>query len=222
MLEVAALLALAAPTCHPGRMTTVRANLDGDAAKEIVVAAENQNCAHTSYFSFVSVRNRCAGEWRTLQLVSETTPLRAFRVVDADGLTKRREVFFATGKTAKVVRLVERRGRCPSPVALYTYTPSPVPVGYEWSGFSAELGELTSDFRGLELRVTEFYGGGTPGQVRRRETLFRYDRARKRYVEYAPTPPAGAQHPRTAIASHRARRLRVHLARRARRRPRFP
>jgi hypothetical protein len=194
MLAFAALLALAAPTCHPGRMTTVRANLDGDAAKEIVVAADNQNCAHTSHYSFVTVRDRCAGKWRSLQLVSEPTSLRGFGVVDADGWTRRREVFFATGKTAKVVRLVERRGRCPSLVALYTYKPSPIPDGYDWSGFSAELGDLTSEFRGLELRVTEFYAAGEPGPGVQRVTLFRYDSGRQRYVQYQTTPPEGTLH----------------------------
>jgi hypothetical protein len=161
---VAAALIPTAPTCHPSRTWSVLANLDGDPAKELVRAYDRHDCQHERYSAEVTVRERCADLTKFFPLVEEPVVLRDFRVVDVDHWTARREVFFFAGDRAKIVRFVNRRGGCSSPVELFTVT----------GASSVVLADLTPRYRGLELRVV----------VNGKRTTFRYARAKRRYVPY--------------------------------------
>ena len=161
---LAAALVPAAPACHPDRIWARTANLDGDAVKEQVRAIDSHDCQHEHFSARVTIRDRCQGVWTTFQIADERLPLRYFRVVDVDGWTKRREVFFVIGDTARIVRLAARRGKCPQPVDLFSVA----------GASSVELSDLTQRYRGLELSVVA--SGGT--------TFFRYSRTQRRYVRY--------------------------------------
>jgi hypothetical protein len=140
------------------------ANLDGDAVKEKVRAIDSHDCQHEHFSASVTIRDRCQGAWTTFQLADERLPLRYFRVVDVDGWSKRRELFFVIGDSARVVRLAARRGKCPRPVDLFAVA----------GASSVELADLTHRYRGLELRVV------ASGET----TFFRYSRVQRRYVRY--------------------------------------
>jgi hypothetical protein len=153
-----------APACHPNRRWSVSANLDGDAAKELVQAIDRHDCQHSHYWASVTVRDRCRSASRTFLLEDEQLPLQEVRVTDVDGWTRRREVFFIAGDKAKIVRLMDRWHGCPRPVDIFT-------VG---GASSVLLADLTPRYRGLEVRV-----------VANSETmLFRYSRRKRRYVTY--------------------------------------
>ena len=105
--------------CHPDRLSETRINLDADRAKEEVVAADSHDCAHTTFKAYVHVRDRCRGAWRTYDLGNEAHTLQRFRIANADGRTKRPEVFFVTRRLglvaagiAAVVRLDDRVSGC--------------------------------------------------------------------------------------------------------------
>lgn len=171
----------AAFACHPDRFSEVRVNLDGDRAKEAVIAAEHHNCAHTDFVAYVHVRDRCLGGWRTYDLHSEGDLLQQFRIANADGRTKRPEVFFVTrrfgvvaGGIAEVIRLDDRRSRCAHVRALFRYSPTDPAL----QSFDVELKDVAPKFPGLELVLTE------TGEVAQRVTKYRYDRVRDRYVVY--------------------------------------
>ena len=170
----------AALACHPDRMSQLSVNLDRDAAKEEVVAADLHDCAHTHFEAYVQIRDRCHGSWRTFDLESEGEILQQFRVVNADGWTRRPEVFFVTVRRgpvasgiAEVVRLDGRPPACARPRALFRYVPAP---GVQ--DFDVQLKDLTRKFRGLEVVLTE------GREVAQTTTTYRYDRARNRYVAY--------------------------------------
>jgi hypothetical protein len=165
VMLVAAALVPAGPACHPNRIWAMAANLDGDAVKEQVRAIDSHDCQHEHFSARVTIRDRCEGVWTTFQVADERLPLRSFRVVDVDGWTKRRELFFVIGDTARIVRLAARRGKCPRPRDLFSVS----------GASSVELADLTRRYRGLELRVV------ASGET----TFFRYSRTQRRYVRYA-------------------------------------
>jgi hypothetical protein len=167
--------------CHPDRLYDQRVNLDGDTAKERVIALDSHNCAHTEFEAYIHVRDYCRGAWRTYDLQSEGDVLRQFRIANADGRTRRPEVFFVTqrlGPVARgasaVVRLDDRRSGCARVRALFRYTPSEPAV----QSFDVELKNVAPQFPGLEVVVTE------GREVAQQVTRYRYDRARDRYVAY--------------------------------------
>jgi hypothetical protein len=167
--------------CHPDRMSELSVNLDRDPAKEQVVAAEHHDCAHTEFEAYVHIRDRCQGAWRTYDLHSEGDLLQQFRVVNADGRTKRPEVFFVTRRLgpvargiAEVVRLDSRASACPRVRALFRYEPTDPAL----RNFDVELTDVARQFPGLEVILTE------GREVAQRVTRYRYDRARDRYVVY--------------------------------------
>lgn len=189
MVALAALTAAAflptSPSCHANSIRSVRAQLDRDPAREVIRAVDQHDCAHTAFRVLVLVRDRCRGGWRKLVLLDEKAKLLSFRVVDVDRSNKRPEIFVLTSKSATVVRLVEGiRGRCLAPMPLYTYRPSPIPPGLRMGGFSVELADFSRAYRGLELRVTEWYFGNEPMPVTSRIRFYRYDRSQGRYVPY--------------------------------------
>jgi hypothetical protein len=171
----------AAPACHPDRLSDTRVNLDGDTQKERVTALDSHDCAHTKFLAYVHIRDYCRGAWRTYDLQSEGDVLRQFRIANADGRTRRPEVFFVTQRLAPVargasavVRLDDRRSGCARLRALFRYTPSDPAV----QSFDVELKNVASQFPGLEVVVTE------AREVAQQVTRYRYDRARDRYVVY--------------------------------------
>jgi hypothetical protein len=171
----------AALACHPDRAFDARVNLDGDRAKEEVIAVDHHNCAHTEFRAYVHVRDRCRGTWRTYDLRSEGDVLRAFRIANADGYTKRPEVFFVTARIgpvahgiAEVIRLDDRASGCARVRALFRYSP----VDPALQSFDVQLENAAPHFPGLEVVVTE------AREVAQRVTTYRYDRARDRYVVY--------------------------------------
>ena len=106
--------------------------------------------------------------------------LQQFRIANADGRTKRPEVFFATGKLgpvaggiAEVDRLDDRPSGCARVRALFRYTPGP---GVQ--AFDVQLADVAPQFPGLEVVVTE------AREVAQTTTKYRYDRVRNRYVAY--------------------------------------
>jgi hypothetical protein len=189
LVLVAVFAALAASTdrtptaaaCHPDRLFQKHVNLDGDRALEQVVAVDSHDCQHTSFVAYVHVHDRCHGAWQVYDLHSKGQVLEQFRIVNADGWTKRPEVFFVvrnfgmpTTGVAEVVRMDDRASGCSSAHALFKY----VPRDEALRGFSIELKDAAARFRGLEVVLTKTY------EADRTVTTLRYDRTRGRYVEY--------------------------------------
>jgi hypothetical protein len=167
--------------CHPDRLSQTRVNLDGDRAKEEVIAADHHNCAHTEFRAYVHLRDRCRGAWRTYDLQSEGDVLQRFRIANADGRTTRPEVFFVTRRLgpvargiAEVVRLDDRPSGCARVRALFRYSPGDPAL----QSFDVELKNVAPQFPGLEIVLTE------AKEVAQRVTRYRYDRTRDRYVVY--------------------------------------
>jgi hypothetical protein len=152
-------------------------NLDGDRAKERITAVDHHDCAHSEWLAYVRVRDRCG----TYELGSRNDVLQAFRIANADGRTRRPEVFFATSKVApvasgvaKLVRFDDRPSGCSRPRALFRYVP-----GAGIKTFAAELTDDAPQFPGLEIVLTE------GREVAQTVTRYRYDRKLDRYVRYA-------------------------------------
>jgi hypothetical protein len=171
----------AMPACHPDRQFQQLVNLDGDRAKEQVTAVDHHNCSHTEWLAYVRVRDRCRGAWRSFDFGSSNDVLQQFRVANADGRTRRPEVFFVTSKIgpiasgiAELVRFDDRPTGCARPRALFRYVPGPGVMR-----FDAELRDEAPHFRGLEIVLTE------GREVAQLVTRYRYDRKTDRYVRYA-------------------------------------
>jgi hypothetical protein len=167
--------------CHPSRVSETRVNLDGDPEKEQVIAAESHDCGHTSFTASVVIRDRCRGAWRTYDLGSEANFLDQFRIVNADGRTRRPEVFFVTRRVgvvargvAAIVRLDSRPRSCSRLRVLFRYEPTAAGV----HSFDIELVDAAPQYPGLEVLVTE------AREVEQHVTKYRYDAARDRYVVY--------------------------------------
>jgi hypothetical protein len=170
-----------AAACHPDRLSETRVNLDGDRAKEVVIAADSHDCQHTTFRAYVHLRDRCRGAWRTYDLGSEAHSLQRFRITNADGRTRRPEVFFFTRRNdplaqgvAAVVRLDDRVSGCARVRELFRYEPRDVTL----HGFDVELKNVAPQFPGLEVVLTQAHG------IAQHVTRFRYDRGRDRYVVY--------------------------------------
>jgi hypothetical protein len=169
------------PACHPDRLSETRVNLDGDRVKEEVIAADTHDCGHTTFRAYVHIRDRCRGVWRTYDLGSEAHSLQRFRIVNADGRTRRSEVFFVTRRNeplaqgaAAVVRLDDRASGCARVRELFRYEPRDTAL----QSFDVELKNVAPQFAGLEVVLTEAHH--LPQHV----TRYRYDRRLDRYVAY--------------------------------------
>jgi hypothetical protein len=167
--------------CHPDRLSETRVNLDGDRSKEEVIAADSHDCAHTTFRAYVHVRDRCRGAWRTHDLGSEAHTLQRFRVANADGRTKRPEVFFLTRRNdplapgiAAVVRLDDRASGCARVRELFRYEPRDAAL----QSFDVQLKNVAPQFPGLEVVLTQEHG------IAQHVTRYRYDRRRDRYIPY--------------------------------------
>jgi hypothetical protein len=188
LLLVAVLAALAASghaapvasACHPDRFLQQRVNLDRDTAKEEVIAVDSHDCRHTSFKAYVHIRDRCDGIWHTYDLNSDAQVLEQFKIVNADGWTKRPEVFFVTRRLgsppsgiAEVVRLDQRSG-CARVHTLFAYSPQDASL----RGFAVELKNAAERYRGLEIVLTKTYA------TSERVLTYRYDVKLDRYVVY--------------------------------------
>jgi hypothetical protein len=180
-LAVSGHAAPVASACHPDRFIQKQVNLDGDRAKEEVLAADSHDCQHTTFRAYVHIHDRCHGSWRMYDLGSEAEVLQQLRIVNADARTKRPEVFFVTrrlgpvaGGIAAVVRLDDRASACARVRVLFRYEPKDPAL----KGFDVQLQDVTRRFPGLEVVLTEM------GEVAQRITRYRYDRLRDRYVVY--------------------------------------
>lgn len=194
-------LALAAPALasHPSRMITRLVNLDGDAPKEKVVAVALTSSDHTQQTAYVHLQDRCRGSWHAVDLSGTQRTLDAFAIGNADGVTKRPEIFFSLGATdangpggiAEVVRLDDRRGACASPRTLFAYRPAqtvPTPPK-RLVAWDVRLADVSPEFAGKELTLRETFKA-PPSEVccidiATRVRQYRYDRGRRQYVVFS-------------------------------------
>jgi hypothetical protein len=209
----AALLLACCGIALAGSSAPRRANLDSDPALERVVAqklcqtpdgsvsAPQPACGKNQFPGRrIAVEDTCNGAPYTLAISSVQDFVDRLRVVEADGSTGRREVFFdirsgATGRGGEA-RVVAFRaggtGGCLRAVDLFRYptraTLGRVPRGASGhDSWSPVLRQFSRRYRGLEIRLTETYVDRDdafccPSFLR--VTYFRYDRARKRYRRY--------------------------------------
>jgi hypothetical protein len=181
--------------CHPTFTDPLlRANLDRDRAFEVVTVT-NVSCAHEIAFG---VEDHCRGQRKAYRL-----PGKGFRnerrVIEANRVSDGREFFYILREpenrapdlgTAALLHLAQpATGACPVPRFLFRYRadapPLPPPRGHTLTGFDVELVELSTRYRGLEIRLVEMFGG--MGTEKRRVTFLRYSPRTDRYVIYRRT-----------------------------------
>ena len=184
----------ATSACHPTFTDPIlRANLDEDRALEAVTRT-NVSCAHEIAFG---IDDQCRGQRNSFRM-----PGKGFRnerrVLDANRTPDGREFFYILREpehrapelgTAALVHLVRLApDACPVPRLLFVYRADkpllPPPRGHTLAGFDVEIAELSSRYRGAEIRLVEMFGG--TATERRRVTLLRYSPRGDRYVIYRP------------------------------------
>lgn len=177
---VTAPVALAA---HPdGPYTTRRANLDHDRTVEQAVGWQSSDIGHAEVNWWVEIENECRGRKTKYRVSGKRRALDVLRTPEADGATKRREVFYVLrdsvgqGETA-IVRLTRRRS-CPAPRYLFRYVSRADVIR-----FGVRLGDFDRSKRGLELQLLEEVIGG-PDTTR----YYAYDRRAERYLLLRSTP----------------------------------
>lgn len=187
MVRFALLVALVAVpvalAAHPdGPYETRRANLDHDGAAEQAVGWQSSDISHTKIDWWVEIENECRGKQAKYRVSGKRRALGVLGTPEADGATKRREVFYVLrdsvgqGETA-IVRLTRRR-LCPAPRYLFRYV-TPIDV----TRFAVQLGEFDRSKRGLELWLLEDMAGD-----RDTTRYYAYDPRAERYVLYRTTP----------------------------------
>ena len=189
-------VAPAASAAHPSRFFEYKANLDADRALERVRAEEGASSDHATFYARVAIIDRCGGRVRRHDVIAHATTYShvvTAELVQADARGPRELLAVVKGAAgrgaAKVVRLRQRSSSCPRPYALFSYDASqpadPPAPGFTAAGFRVEAVELARRYRGRELRLTEDFQMPPMLSSLQRETLFRYDVARDRYVAYA-------------------------------------
>jgi hypothetical protein len=190
------------------------ANLDSDPALERVVprqlceAADGTLTASPPACSDdqfprrrIEVEDSCGGKPYVFAISSVQDFVDRLRITNADGTTKRPEIFFdirsgATGRggEALVVRILdERPGQvCPRVEVLFRYpsksTLGPIPrgaVGHD--SWSPVLRDFTHHYRGKEIRLIETYVDRDDAfccPSFKRVSYFRFSRAKDAYVRY--------------------------------------
>jgi hypothetical protein len=211
-IAFSALVAGSTLAAAQGANRTISANLDSDHALERVVprrVCESADGALTvppcSDEQFprrrVEVEDACDGKPYTFAISSVQDFVDRLRVTNADGRTKRPEIFFdirsgATGRggEARVVRIANDRpvGPCPRTKVLFRY-PSKSTLGRIPRGaagrdsWSPVLRDLTHRYRGKEIRLVETYVDRNDAfccPSFERLSYFRFARARDKYVRY--------------------------------------
>lgn len=200
-------------TAVGGGARPVSANLDSGPARERIVP---QQVCRTSTGDIhlpqpacsadefpqrrVVIEDICDGNPHTSVISSVQDTVDRLRVVNADGVTPRPEVFFdarsgATGRAGdiRVVRYDPVQGSpCWKPRRLFRYptraTLGPVPRGASGhDSFGARLGNFNKRYKGREIRMSETYVDPDDAfccPSFRRVTFFRYKAAVNRYVRY--------------------------------------
>lgn len=186
MVRFALLAALAAVPAalasHPdGPYETRRANLDHDRTVEKAVGWQSSDIGHTRVEWWVEIENECRGRARKHRASGKRRTLDVLRTPEADGATKRREVFYVLrdsvgqGETS-IVRLTRSRS-CPAPRYLFRYV-----TRFDVIRFEARLRDFDRGKRGLELQLLEGVRG-EPVTTR----YYAYDPRAERYLLYRTT-----------------------------------
>ncbi len=182
VLLVALVTVPVALAAHPdGPYATRRANLDHDRAVEQAVGWQSSDIGHTEVNWWAEIENACRGRKTRYRVSGKRRALEVLRTPEADGATKRREVFYVLrdsvgqGETA-IVRLTRRRS-CPAPRYLFRYVSRPDVIR-----FGVGLSDFDRSRRGLELRVLESVRGD-PVTSR----YYAYDPRAERYLLYRTT-----------------------------------
>lgn len=190
---VALLAAPAALASHPSQQREVKANLDGDRALERIVGVEDVSSDHSTWRASVRVVDRCGGRNRTHRVAAGFQRLGEAKAEQADGRGAKEVlgvVYSVSARegVARLARLVNRSGRCPTLRTLFEYSAAesePPAPEFELAQFTVDVVGLESRYLGRELRVTELFQAPPMLSSIHREKLYRYVRARDRYVLYA-------------------------------------
>jgi hypothetical protein len=201
LILTALLLSLAAaPAAAFLKPVTLMADLDGDAGREEVEAyrIDVEGVANRFDQTAIRLKDTCGGQLVSRKVAGPQDNLVTLRLKPLDS-RKGSEVFLdmrsgASGRLgeARVVAWRKDAARCRRARSLFTYksdrpTRSPSGATREVSFFSLRAKALTRRFRGTELRLVEqFLKRGEPsccGSIRK-TTLWRYSRAKDRYVLY--------------------------------------
>jgi hypothetical protein len=198
-LATAALLAgsvgdsAATTACHPNTTTPIlRGNLDRDASREVITAT-NVTCSHEYAYS---IDDRCLNvtnhHWLSGQGIQRERKLANVNGNARDG----REFFYVFRRerpddigSAHLVHLVLMApNRCPRPRYLFRYESSepllPPPRAAELTEFNVAPVQLSSRYKGLEIRLAETFKRGNERFTR--TMLLRYSPRADRYVVYRP------------------------------------
>jgi hypothetical protein len=180
--------------CHPTMTSTIReGNLDSDRAREAITAT-NVTCAHDYSLAIVDecLHVRKSHSLRGMGRIAH------HELIEANHRNDGRELFYVLRRadahapdigTAGVVHLRRLRSTgCPTPRFLFVYRGDdplvPPPQGFDLAAFDVSVVQLTTRFRGREIRLLETF---TRGQTQKlRTTLLRYSAAADRYVIYRP------------------------------------
>lgn len=184
----------ATTACHPTTTTTIRrGNLDTDRAREAITAT-NVSCAHDYSLQII---DECAYQ-RQSHWLRGSGRIAHDEIVEANDRDDGRELFYILRRadahapdigTAGLVHLRRIRStRCPTPRFLFLYRGDdpllPPPRGFDLTSFDVNLVQLTTRYRGREIRLLETF---TRAQTEtRRTTLLRYSAIADRYVIYSP------------------------------------
>jgi hypothetical protein len=204
-LVLTALLAcvLAAPAAAFVEHVTLRGDLDGDRGRETVEAVRVDLEGVDDPFDRTAIRvsDSCRGRFVTRRVAGPQDNLATLRLRAAD-TRPGREILVdlrsgASGRLGEARLVAWRRGgaSCRRPRSLFTYlsdrpTSSPPGATGEVSFFSLRLRNASARYGGVEVVLFErFLKRGDPvccGSIRK-TSLFRYSRARDRYVRYRTT-----------------------------------
>lgn len=210
---LALVLALAGVAVAIGAAKTLIANLDSDSAPERVVVQElcqatdgtihlpQPACSEDQISRRqIEIEDTCAGAPYRRTISNLQDGVDRLRVTEADGQTRRPEIFFdmrsgATGRAGdvRVVRYDDRPGEtCPAPHRLFRY-PSRATLGAIPRGassrdsFSPVLGNYSKRHPGKEIRVTETYVDKNDAfccPSFERVSYFAFSRKANRYVRF--------------------------------------
>ena len=193
MLLLAVLLsAFGLAAAPPGQIDRpLRANLDADAASEIV-----QPEAVGKRWRLALI-DQCQEKEQRYVLSPAYDFVDRLEVAEADGNAKAPELLYSlrngagNAGTVRIAKLDGPAKACPKPATLFTYTTArPTarpPAGYVLADFEVTVKENASRYAGREIRVVEQYAKGRsmlccPSASR--TTWFRLDPKKKAYVSY--------------------------------------
>jgi hypothetical protein len=179
---------------HPSWFLDRKVNADTDRALERVVAEYDPSFDHKVERAEIAVVDRCAGREARHMLAPTGRALDRETILRSSSLGRPGVVFAMKLQDqswiARVVQLrVLRKGACPRPVAIFSYSskrPPYAPPEEHWvGGVSVEPGEHSAAYAGKELVLVERYASRQLNPVQlTRTTYFRYSPARRGYVAY--------------------------------------